>query len=464
MRAPLFLVMLLAGGVPAWSAETALDRYVAAPDASYKYNLVQTLPGTGYTTYVLDMTSQTWRSPAEVNRPEWRHWLTVIKPDQVKHSTGFLFITGGSNQNKRPAQPPANLTSMAVDTGTVVAELRMVPNQPLIFAGESAGRTEDSLIAYTWDKFLRGGDENWPARLPMTKSAVRAMDTVTSFCASDQAGKAKVDRFVVAGASKRGWTTWATAAVDKRVAAIIPMVIDLLNVEPSFQHHWRAYGFWAPAIDDYADLKIMDWMGSREYPKLLAIEDPFSYRERFTMPKYIVNASGDQFFLPDSSQFYFDDLKGEKYLRYVPNADHSMRGTDAAENVQAFYESFLQGGSRPKIAWEMRKDGSIQVKASGQPVAVKLWQATNPKARDFRLDTIGPAWKDTELKPLKAGEWSAKVRKPSSGWTAFFVELTYPGVGKHPLKFTTAVRVIPDTLPFPPYVPDLKVRGAGSQP
>jgi len=37
-----------------------------------------------------------------------------------------------------------------------------------------------------------------------------------------------------------------------------------------------------------------------------------------------MNSTGDQFFLPDNSQFYFQDLPGEKYLRYVPNTDHSM--------------------------------------------------------------------------------------------------------------------------------------------
>ena len=30
------------------------------------------------------------------------------------------------------------------------------------------------------------------------------------------------------------------------------------------------------------------------------------------MPKFVLNAAGDQFFLPDSSQFYYDELKGPK--------------------------------------------------------------------------------------------------------------------------------------------------------
>ena len=438
--------------------QTALDRYIAAADAAYKYELVQTTPGQGFTTFVLDMTSQTWRTSAEVNRTDWRHWVTIIKPDQIKHSTGFLFITGGSNNNtKPPDSAPPNLTALAVDTGTVVTELRMVPNQPLTFAGETKGRTEDSLIAYSWDKFLRGGDDNWPARLPMTKSAVRAMDSVTSFLAGDHfanepGGKAKVDKFVVSGASKRGWTTWTTAAADKRVVAIIPIVIDLLNVEKSFDHHWRAYGFWAPAIQDYIDANTMDWMDSSEFKALMKIEDPYEYRDRLTMPKYIVNATGDQFFLPDSSQFYFEDLKGEKYLRYVSNSEHSMRGTDAFDNVHAYYKSVLTEPERPKITWKFEKDGSIHVKASGTPSEVKLWQATNPKARDFRVDTVGRNWKETELTPSRKGEWIARVSKPEAGWTGYFVELTYPSSGK-PLKFTTAVAVTPDTLPFPKYKP-----------
>ena len=93
------------------------------------------------------------------------------------------------------------------------------------------------------------------------------------------------------------------------------------------------------------------------------------------------------------------------------------------------------------------------MKASGEPSAVKLWQATNPKARDFRVDTIGRTWKDSPVQSLKRGEWLVKVAKPDTGWSAYFVELAYPTAGKYPLKVTTAVRVVPDTLPYPPFQP-----------
>ena len=427
---------------------TALDKYVATPDPNYHFELVNTIPGQGLTTYILDMTSQAWLTTNEVNRPLWKHWVIINKPDQVTSSKSFLFISGGANDGRAPKSADNNMAQIALATKSVVTELRMIPNQPLVFAGETEGRTEDSLIAYTWDKFLRTGDPKWPARLPMTKAAVRAMDTVTAFCAGDQGGKIKVDRFVVAGGSKRGWTTWTTAAVDPRVIGIIPCVIDVLNMEPSMLHHYAAYGFWAPSIGNYTAFRIMDWTGTPEYRALLKIEEPYQYRERFTMPKFLVNAAGDQFFLPDSSQFYFKDLPGVKYLRYVPNADHSLRGSDAYETLLACYNAVINDLPLPQFSWTMEKDGSIRVKTKDTPTAVKLWQANNPKARDFRMETLGPQYHSTDLVDQGDATYVVKIEPPAQGWTAFFVELTFPSGCKAPFKFTTPVRVLPDTLPY----------------
>ena len=425
---------------------TALDKYIAAPDTNYSFHLVSSFPGQGQTTFILEMTSQAWLTTNEVDRPLWKHWLTIVKPDSVASSKSLLFIGGGGNGGAPPKSADANLLQVALATKSIVSELKMVPNQPLVFAGETEGRKEDSLIAYTWDKFLRTGDPKWPARLPMTKSAVRAMDTVTTFCGSAEGGGVKVDGFVVAGGSKRGWTTWATAAVDKRVVAIVPFVIDLLNIEPSMLHHYAAYGFWAPSIGDYTAFRIMDWNGTPEYKALMKIEEPYEYRQRLTMPKFIINASGDQFFLPDSSQFYFNDLPGVKYLRYVPNADHSLKGSDAYQTLQACYNAVLNNVPLPQYSWTMEKDGAIHVTAKTTPSEVKLWQATNPEARDFRMETLGPKWQSTILNP-EGGGYVGKVAAPAKGWTAFFVELTFPGGNHAPFKFTTQVRVVPDVLP-----------------
>jgi len=427
---------------------TALDRYVKAADTNYSFRLASTVKGDGYTAYMIDMTSQAWLTTNEVARPLWQHWLTLVKPDKVRSDIGLLFIGGGSHKTTPPSRPESNIVLVATETGTVVASLSNVPNQPTVFAGETKGRTEDSLIAYTWDKFLRTGDEKWPARLPMTKAAVRALDTMTAFCASEEGGRVKVDKFFVAGASKRGWTTWSTAAVDNRVIAIAPIVIDMLNVIPSFHHHFEVYGFYAPAVGDYTRAKIMDWDGTPEYRALMKIEEPYEYRERLTLPKFMINASGDQFFVPDSAQFYFKDLPGVKYLRYVPNADHSLRGTDAWMTLLACYSAVVNGSRLPQFSWTLQNDGAIRVKSQDKPAAVKLWQATNPDARDFRMDAIGEVWKSTDLKDEGGGVYTAGVEKPAKGWTAFFAELTFENGTAVPYKFTTQVRVVPDVKPF----------------
>jgi len=458
----LLLVALAIGITPAAAraantpdAYTALDRYVTAPDPNYTYSLVRAVPGKDWTTYVLEMTSQAWLTTNEVDRPLWQHWLVVVIPDEVTTAKSLLFIGGGGNDGAPPKSAGEHLVKIAIATKSVVSEVKMIPNQPLVFAGETQGRKEDSLIAYCWDKFLRTGDERWPTRLPMTKATVRAMDTVTAFCDSSAGGNIKVDGFFVAGGSKRGWTTWMTAAVDKRVIGIAPIVIDVLNIEPSMTHHYDAYGFWAPAVGDYTAFRIMDWMGTSQYRALMKIEDPYEYRARLTMPKFIINSTGDQFFLPDSSRFYFDDLPGAKYLRYIPNTDHSLKGSDAYATLEACYRAVIQQAHLPDFSWTFKNDGSIRVTTKDKPSQVQLWHATNPAARDFRLETFGPKWQNQPVMDEGDGVFVARMDKPAKGWTAFFVELVFPGAGAPPLKFTTPVRVVPDLTPhkFAPQKP-----------
>jgi PhoPQ-activated pathogenicity-related protein len=330
-----------------------LDRYVSEPDPAYRIGQVLRLPVGGFTALVAELASQRWREPAEVDRTEWKHWLAVVYPERIRFRTAILLINGGSVSAAPPAPDPL-LALLAAETGGVVADLRAVPNQPLQFAGEPSPLSEDALIAYSWARFLDTGDDRWPARLPMTKAVVRAMDAVTELLQQQNAGL--VDRFILVGASKRGWTAWSAAAVDPRVIAIAPLVIDLLNLQPSFLHHYRCYGFWAPAISDYVRRGIMERIEEPAFRELLRIEDPYEYRGRLSLPKYIVNSAGDQFFLPDSSRFYWDDLPGEKYLRYVPNTDHALLGPDVVPSLLAWTEMILNGEPRPRFFWQADRE------------------------------------------------------------------------------------------------------------
>ncbi len=448
---------------------TALDRYVAAPDDTYQWNTIQRKEENGLTTYIIDLTSQRWLTEQEVDRPVWKHWLIVARPHAAKKSTALMFVSGGSNRGGPPTDIDDRIRGIALATNSVVAEIKMIPNQPLVFHQDGVPRVEDDLIGYTWDQYLKTGDARWPARLPMVKSVVRAMDTVQQLLREEDApSPLEIEKFVVAGGSKRGWTTWMVAAVDKRVAAIAPIVIDVLNVDRSMQHHYAAYGFWAPAIGNYVQHKVPHRRFWPRYRDLLQLVDPYAYRDRLTMPKCIISATGDEFFVPDSSQFYFDRLPGEKHLCYVPNGNHSLGGTNALDTLVAFHWAIVNDVARPKYHWSYPGDRSIRVTCETPPKKVLLWHATNPSARDFRVDTIGRAYRSVPVEAQSDGSYLAEIKSPEQGWTAFFVQMVFDIGAPTPLRLTTPVRITPTDLPFAdkvaPVIPLGKDSEQASQP
>jgi PhoPQ-activated pathogenicity-related protein len=441
------------------SHASALDRYVADPDPAYRYDLYHVDQALAYTSYFLQMVSQQWRSASEVDRPLWEHELQITVPAALYSAspeTVILIVNGGSNGKPPNKQTGQLMSALAGLSGSVVAMINQVPNQPLYFTDESDNpRTEDAILAYSLDKFLDTGDEEWPAHLAMTKAVVRAMDTIQEFLGERSLD---VDDFVVIGGSKRGWTTWLTAAVDDRVKAIVPISIDLPNMEMQFIHHWEAYGLYTPAIKDYVELDLPCRLLSERGQELLGIIDPYAYRERYDMPKLVINSAGDQFFATDSSQFYFQDLSSPKALRYTFNTDHGQGEDeedllDVAIGALLWIDDVNRGRVDDRFSWRFEEDGSIRAEADDLPSEVNLVQATNPSARDFRLETIGPAWTRTPLSEIDDGVYAGFVPPPASGYTAFALELVYdviPWPGGTPIReaYTTDVRITPDNVPF----------------
>lgn len=434
------------------SERTPLDDYIDKPEDVYGWTKVGAFEGDGFTGHVLELTSQTWRSEAEVDRPVWKHWLTIVEPDEVSSDAALLYITGGDNDDAIPTEASERSIRMATETGSIAAELFMVPNQPLHFTDSAdKARYEDDLIAYTRDKHFKTGDDEWLVRLAMVKSGVKAMDAMQEYLASEEGGARDINRFVVSGASKRGWTTWLVGAVDRRVIGIMPLVIDALNSEEITRHHYEVLGFFAPSLGDYVHHGLFPHMvGTEQYRAVLEIEDPYEYfdRGRLQLPKFIINASGDQYFHPDNSRFYYAAMPEEKRLRYVPNTAHNLAGSDAVDSMIAFYEAVITGTPRPEYSWTTPAPDTIVVSTEETPLEVTLWQAHNPETRDFRVEHLGKAYTATVLSPEPDGTYVARIDPPAEGFTAFFVEMTYAGPGEQPFKFTTGVSIIPDTVPY----------------
>lgn len=396
MRRWMFLPVLLAlAACTVWA--TPLDDYVAAEDNTYGWQIVSAreMPD-GFSLLELSLTSQKWRDIV------WKHRVYVIKPVQLKTpELAVLYITGSSGMSEIVA-----FGQVASRVGALCVILNDVPNQPLF-----GGRVEDELISYTFVEYARTGDKTWPALLPMTKSAVRAMTAVQE--AAKQQWNLEVKEFLVTGGSKRGWTTWLTAAVDRRVRAIAPMVYDILNFPKQLPHQVATWGKYSEMIADYSSKGLTEMLSTAEGQSLTAMVDPYSYRERYKMPKMIINGTNDRYWVIDAAQFYFPDLPGEKYLLYVPNAGHSLREglPRVINNLVAFYLAMASKQPLAQVQAEVKREGDkllVTVTTKGQVDGVQIWTA-HSGTKDLR----NSQWTAQDAKPAGNGKYVAEVALPS---------------------------------------------------
>lgn len=490
-------------------AGTPLDDYCNKPDDNYKF--VDTglrITDPLFTGYILNMTSQQWLTPHDTTRSIWWHWMVVIVPNKIHHKdSAFVWITGGDNEGTHP--PKAGDEDVlvtaytAVATGTIGVALYDIPNQHMVFALDplQKSRSEDAIIAFTWWHYIQNTSEpEWLLRLPMTKAVMRAMDATTTFAASIDSSLV-VNDFYVAGASKRGWTTWTVAAVDPRVKAMAPIVMDELNFVRNIHHHYQAYGGWTFALEDYYVMNFTRYLDDPRVQQMMDIVDPIAYKDRYrNMPKLVCDAGGDEFFLPDDWRFWWDEMTEPKWGIMVPNAEHSMATgiLELLPAVATFFNAVLKQETVPTVTWSIANaTGEITVQVSEEPSAVRVWQATtcNTLRRDFRLVNadnpchcgIAQSGLCVNLKvlwtaqPLAATSpllYKALLDTPTDGrWKAFFIDVQFKSksASKEPFpqellmhtdkdgkgwpidppgtfEFTSGVSILPNTYPFPPCV------------
>ena len=455
-----FLFLVLNGCQTSYHKEekNLIKDYVSTPETSYRYEIVDTVLGDGWKEYKVRMVSGSWldKTNFDDSSNDWWHWVSIIVPDDLDNANSMMVIGSGSTQdftwdNHGNKKTNSQYLKAALKTKSIISEINNVPFQPIDFSEDAKeGRYEDDLIAYSWIQFLEGGAKEleWLPRFPMTRAVVRAMDVVQEI--SEKINN-PVDSFFVTGASKRGWVTWTTAIADDRVMGIAPVVIDLLNLYPSFQHHWKVYGEWSPAIDDYVKEDIMNWTESKEYEKLIEITDPYSYRSSLDMPKYIINASSDEFFVTDSWQFYWDDLFGEKHLQYIPNAGHGLYGTYVTDDLINFYNKKINKKEVPNYEWSVDQNIFNIIVDPSSDYRIKKWSINNSE-RDFRLYKVGESWKSNDIIKNKDGKYSITIDNPVSGYSAHFIEIIFGQELKESISFTTGTVVLPNKYPFPKFV------------
>ncbi len=415
-------VAFLTLGCASVEARSDLQTYLRAPDPNYRWEKrsVSSLPGGKV--YDLHLVSQLWQGIL------WQHRLQYVVPDKCDNPhTAAMLITGGSGSDSDTRLA----LSTAVAAGSPMAVLYNIPNQPLF-----NGLNEDALIAYTFGKYLETGDSTWPLLFPMTKSAIRAMDALQAFAV--QEGLPAIDRFVVAGASKRGWTTWLTAASgDKRVAGIIPMVYDNLNLGKQMPHQLDTWGRYSEQIEDYTRLGLQAQMATPRGQELGKMVDPHTYRSQIRVPKLIVNGSNDPYWTLDSLNIYWDDLAGPKWVYYAPNSGHGLeKGLFTVQgNAVAFIRSIASGKEPPAVSWSHSNSAAgsrLEMRGTAATTTCRLWTASS-STKDFRK----AVWTSAPITSAN-GLFTAELSFAASGYRAYFGEATTDVAGR---KFVTSTQV-----------------------
>jgi len=398
--------------------ETAMEVYLNNGDISFKWELKNQLKVAGVTYYQIQFTSQIWHNI------HWTHEMIIIVPEILSYNEALLIINGGSNTNELPdTQSFTDGTvqyagMMASNYKAIIALMWQVPNQPLF------GLSEDALISKTLANFLNDHDFSWPLLFPMTKSAIKAMDVIQEF--SQKKLNRQVSGFIVSGASKRGWTTWLTGAMDHRVVGIAPMVIDMLNMAVNIEYQKEVWGDYSIEIQDYVKLGIAQKLGTPGGTDLVKMIDPYSYRRNLTMPKMIFMGTNDPYWPVDAVKNYIDDIPGNNHLCYTPNAGHNLGDmTTALATLGGFFSNILTESAIPKCDYQIREEGGqIILTINTTPellVDAFLWSANSVGDQDFRNENWSPVALNASKKPVV----QVTIDYPKNGFKAFYADLKY---------------------------------------
>jgi PhoPQ-activated pathogenicity-related protein len=400
------------------TAKTALESYLQNGDETFSFRVQETDRIEGLDVYSMQLTSQRWRDYT------WKHTLTVLDPHENVHDGALLFITGGRNMGGNPVKLESDkyfiqsMGSLAQKNKALVAILWQVPNQPLY-----DDLYEDALISYTLHNFKNEGDFTWPLLFPMVKSALRAMDAVQEFSA--QTLGHKISRFVVTGASKRGWTTWLAGAMDPRIEAMAPMVIDVLNMPVNLDYQVKVWGDYSIQITDYVELGIPQQVHTETGKLINTMIDPYSYRNKLSIPKLILIGTNDEYWPVDAIKHYIDGLPGANYIHYVPNAGHGLGDTkQASAALSAFFGRTMSGKPYPLCDWHITaEENRLALSVETTPSELSgadLWIADS-EDRDFRDEE----WNSRPIAEIADNPVRTTVDFPESGFRAFYLALRY---------------------------------------
>ena len=324
----------------------------------------------------------------------------------------------------------------------------------------------------------------------MVKAAVRAMDAAEEIMGAPQG-------WTVSGGSKRGWCSWLTAGVDKRVEGVIPLVAPIGDLPTSLNLQYQSYGNWSfvlapyeretPSMLSYINAPLTAWPSTKvpfEFWGLGAVAERLSTMQNVLM----VQASGDEFFNPEFVYYTRQYVQASALLRLVPNVEHTLVGQHGSivNSMSSWWRQQVlpSGGPAPAFSYAVSKDtnGTARLtvdvaEGSLVPIKMRLWKSALPnEKRDWRL-LLCKDYKDkscwnplatmieTRVQPTDGEGRHFETDLPAlpTGYRLYFGELWFDVPGGNakgePLKLTTDPFVVKcdgcADFPHPPCPEDI---------
>ncbi|ECK3029387.1 PhoPQ-regulated protein, partial [Salmonella enterica] len=402
-------------------------------DTPLKYTLISTVPLAQVVIRHYELLSQHWSPDDMVNPAQWRHNVDIYIPEKAKERHALVVINNGINYEKGVQIPSKSvdftqetLANIAHDTNTIVISVSDIPNQYLTFQDDKKPLKEDESISRSWTLFMEAPEQRKliPLNIPMVTALAQA-----TRLAKKELAQWNIHSFIITGISKRGWTAWLSAITDPDVEAIVPFAIDLLDIDASLEHIYQSYGGnWPITFYPYYQQGIDEKIKSYPFSQLRQVIDPLRYlntiyQPRLAIPKYIINASGDDFFVPDNTRFYYKKLPGVKSLRIVPNTSHYSIKDITEESLVPFINRFQSKKTLPQV-FGIIHHNLLTVYFSEVPVKVVRWTADNPNARDFRY-ACGIRYHPLTIDIPITNRISITLNEPETGWEATYIEATF---------------------------------------
>ncbi|KAK5584604.1 hypothetical protein RB653_006218 [Dictyostelium firmibasis] len=457
------------------SESKILKNYVEKKDPNYKWNLNATYD-TNFNSkiYILELTSQQWMKDHS-NDSIWKHWLTICVPNDYDSTLkiGHLHIIDGMNQNwTTPALQSLSPFSMDIcnQTSAITSTLYQVPNQFITFENDGIPRQEDDIVAYTWRKYIDSKVSDWVSLLPQTKAGTAAMTAIQEF--GKQKSFYNIEKFVVSGASKRGWTTYGLAMIgEKRLAAAVPMVIGVPNLVKDIKEQMISFGNWSWALNSYINQGIPSFFDTEYFKVVTDIVDPINYLDVMeSIPKFIILTVHDEFFVPDSTKFYYNQIKGEKRLALFQTNHGVSTFKGVSTEVSKYFKLISKNQQRPELTWNIvyssdNNSGTINMKVikGGTPSKVVVYSVNtfSKTKRDFRMFTcfsdscyqnFTGSWQTHSIDLTSNNSYSFTISKPiNGGWTAFYFDVEFKNSnGENIANVNTELAIVPNLYPFPP--------------